>query len=91
MPRSPRRRCSEEHNRPGLKDLAFTRRIKDLAKTDINKALKDIMAGRISIKTKKLRGIAGSGGDGPPIGAFARPGPDDSQFRNRHGVTFGTN
>ena len=40
--------------------LIGTRRVKDLAKTDINKALKDIMAGktRVSIKTKKLRGKA---------------------------------
>jgi len=40
--------------------LIGTRRVKDLAKTDINKVLKDIMAGktRVSIKTKKLRGKA---------------------------------
>jgi integrase len=40
--------------------LLGTRRVKDLAKADINKALKDIMAGktRVSIKTKKLRGKA---------------------------------
>jgi len=37
-----------------------TRRVKDLTKTDINKVLKDIMAGktRVSVKTKKLRGKA---------------------------------
>jgi integrase len=36
------------------------RRVKDLTKTDINKVLKDIMAGktRVSVKTKKLRGKA---------------------------------
>jgi hypothetical protein len=35
-------------------------RVKDLTKTDINKVLKDIMAGktRVSVKTKKLRGRA---------------------------------
>jgi len=40
--------------------LIGTRRVKDLTKTDINKALKDIMAGktRVSVKTKKLRGKA---------------------------------
>ncbi|TAL82096.1 MAG: DUF4102 domain-containing protein [Beijerinckiaceae bacterium] len=40
--------------------LLGTRRVKDLAKADINKALKDIMAGktRVSVKTKKLRGKA---------------------------------
>ena len=40
--------------------LVGTRRVKDLTKTDINKVLKDIMAGktRVSIKTKKLRGKA---------------------------------
>ena len=34
--------------------------MKDLTKTDINKVLKEIMAGktRASVKTKKLRGIA---------------------------------
>jgi hypothetical protein len=48
--------------------LIGTRRIKDLTKTDINKVLKDIMAGktRVSVKTKKLRGKAtvrgGAGG-----------------------------
>jgi hypothetical protein len=38
--------------------LLGTRRVKDLTKTDINKVLKDIMAGktRVSVKTKKLRG-----------------------------------
>jgi hypothetical protein len=38
--------------------LLGTRRVKDLTKADINKALKDIMAGRtaVSVKTKKLRG-----------------------------------
>jgi len=37
--------------------LLGTRRVKDLTKTDINKVLKDIMAGktRVSVKTKKLR------------------------------------
>lgn len=40
--------------------LIGTRRVKDLVKADINKVLKDIMAGktRVSIKTKKLRGKA---------------------------------
>ena len=40
--------------------LLGTRRVKDLTKADINKALKDIMAGktRVSVKTKKLRGKA---------------------------------
>ncbi len=40
--------------------LIGTRRVKDLTKTDINKVLKDIMAGktRASVKTKKLRGKA---------------------------------
>ncbi|WP_342640258.1 tyrosine-type recombinase/integrase [Rhodoligotrophos ferricapiens] len=40
--------------------LIGTRRVKDLAKADINKVLKDIMAGktRVSVKTKKLRGKA---------------------------------
>jgi integrase len=40
--------------------LIGTRRVKDLVKADINKVLKDIMAGktRVSVKTKKLRGKA---------------------------------
>jgi integrase len=40
--------------------LIGARRVKDLTKTDINKVLKDIMAGktRVSVKTKKLRGKA---------------------------------
>lgn len=40
--------------------LIGTRRVKDLVRADINKVLKDIMAGktRVSIKTKKLRGKA---------------------------------
>jgi integrase len=40
--------------------LIGTRRVKDLTKTDINKVLRDIMAGktRVSVKTKKLRGKA---------------------------------
>jgi integrase len=40
--------------------LIGTRRVKDLTKADINKVLKDIMAGktRVSVKTKKLRGKA---------------------------------
>jgi integrase len=40
--------------------LIGTRRVKDLTKADINKVLKDIMAGktRVSVKTKKLRGRA---------------------------------
>jgi hypothetical protein len=40
--------------------LIGPRRVKDLSKADINKVLKDIMAGktRASIKTKKLRGKA---------------------------------
>jgi hypothetical protein len=38
--------------------LIGARRVKDLTKADINKVLKDIMAGktRVSVKTKKLRG-----------------------------------
>jgi len=47
--------------------LVGTRRVKDLTKADINKVLKDIMAGktRVSVKTKKLRGraiVRGGGG-----------------------------
>lgn len=40
--------------------LIGTRRVKDLVKADVNKVLKDIMAGktRVSVKTKKLRGKA---------------------------------
>ena len=40
--------------------LIGPRRVKDLVKADINKVLKDIMAGktRVSVKTKKLRGKA---------------------------------
>jgi integrase len=40
--------------------LIGTRRVKDLVKADVNKVLKDIMAGktRASVKTKKLRGRA---------------------------------
>ncbi|WP_413991179.1 tyrosine-type recombinase/integrase [Labrys okinawensis] len=40
--------------------LLGTRRVKDLTKTDVNKMLKDIMAGktRVSVKTDKLRGKA---------------------------------
>ncbi|MFG1247867.1 tyrosine-type recombinase/integrase [Xanthobacter flavus] len=40
--------------------LIGTRRVKDLTKADINKVLKDIMAGktRVAVKTKKLRGKA---------------------------------
>lgn len=40
--------------------LLGTRRVKDLTKADINKIMKDIMAGktRVSVKTKKLRGKA---------------------------------
>jgi hypothetical protein len=40
--------------------LLGPRRVKDLTKTDVNKVLKDIMAGktRVSVKTKKLRGKA---------------------------------
>ncbi|MBS4003881.1 MAG: integrase arm-type DNA-binding domain-containing protein [Afipia sp.] len=40
--------------------LVGTRRVKDLSKADVNKVLKDIMAGktRVSVKTKKLRGKA---------------------------------
>lgn len=40
--------------------LIGARRVKDLTKADINKVLKDIMAGktRIAVKTKKLRGKA---------------------------------
>ena len=47
--------------------LTGTRRVRDLTKADINKVLKDIMAGkaRVSVKTKKLRGrsiVSGSAG-----------------------------
>ncbi|HOV04580.1 MAG TPA: Arm DNA-binding domain-containing protein, partial [Kaistiaceae bacterium] len=44
----------ERHINP----LIGSRRVKDLVKSDINKVLKDIMAGktRVSVKTKKLRG-----------------------------------
>ena len=40
--------------------LIGTRRVKDLTRADINKVLKDIMAGktRVEVKTKKLRGKA---------------------------------
>ncbi len=40
--------------------LIGTRRVEDLVKADVNKVLKDIMAGktRVSVKTKKLRGKA---------------------------------
>lgn len=40
--------------------LIGPRRVKDLVKADVNKVLKDIMAGktRVSVKTKKLRGKA---------------------------------
>jgi integrase len=40
--------------------LIGTRRVKNLVKADVNKVLKDIMAGktRVSVKTKKLRGKA---------------------------------
>lgn len=40
--------------------LLGTRRVKDVTKADINKILKDIVAGksRVSVKTKKLRGKA---------------------------------
>jgi integrase len=40
--------------------LLGTRRVKDLTKTDVNKMLKDVMAGktRVSVKTDKLRGKA---------------------------------
>ena len=40
--------------------LVGTRRVKDLTKADVNKLLKDIMAGktRVSVKTDKLRGRA---------------------------------
>jgi integrase len=40
--------------------LIGTRRVKDLVKADVNKVLKDIMAGktRVNVKTKKLRGKA---------------------------------
>ena len=48
--------------------LIGTRRVKDLTRADINKVLKDIMAGktRVEVKTKKLRGKAiVRGGAGP--------------------------
>lgn len=40
--------------------LIGTRRVKDLTKADINRAMKDIMGGKtaVSVKTKKLRGKA---------------------------------
>lgn len=56
--------------------LLGTRRVKDLGKADIAKALKDIMAGktRCSVKTKKLRGKAivrgGAGTATRTIGLF---------------------
>jgi integrase len=56
--------------------LLGTRRVKDLTKADINKALKDIMAGKtaVSIKTSKLRGKAivtgGAGTATRTIGLF---------------------
>ncbi|RAI60715.1 MULTISPECIES: integrase family protein [Alphaproteobacteria] len=56
--------------------LLGTRRVKDLVKADITKALKDIMAGktRCSVKTKKLRGRAivrgGAGTATRTIGLF---------------------
>ncbi|QNA86664.1 integrase arm-type DNA-binding domain-containing protein [Sphingomonas sp. So64.6b] len=56
--------------------LLGTRRVKDLTKPDIAKALKDIMAGktRCSVKTKKLRGRAivrgGAGTATRTIGLF---------------------
>ncbi len=56
--------------------LLGTRRVKDLTKADINKALKDIMAGktRVSVKTTKLRGKAivrgGAGTATRTIGLF---------------------
>lgn len=56
--------------------LLGTRRVKDIAKADIAKALKDIMAGktRCNVKTKKLRGKAivrgGAGTATRTIGLF---------------------
>lgn len=56
--------------------LLGTRRVKDLTKADINKALKDIMAGKtaVSVKTSKLRGKAivtgGAGTATRTIGLF---------------------
>jgi len=56
--------------------LLGTRRVKDLSKADVNKALKDIMAGKtaVSVKTKKLRGKAivkgGAGTATRTIGLF---------------------
>jgi integrase len=56
--------------------LLGTRRVKDLTKADVAKALKDIMAGktRCSVKTKKLRGKAivrgGAGTATRTIGLF---------------------
>lgn len=56
--------------------LLGTRRVKDLTKADVTKALKDIMAGktRCSVKTKKLRGKAivrgGAGTATRTIGLF---------------------
>ena len=43
-----------------IQPLIGTQRVKDLVKADVNKVLKDIMAGktRVSVKTKKLRGKA---------------------------------
>jgi integrase len=58
------RRQNRGLEQPGIErhiiPLLGPRRVKDLTKTDINKALKDIMAGktRVSVKTKKLRGKA---------------------------------
>nr|WP_241232799.1 hypothetical protein [Paracoccus haematequi] len=53
------------------------RRVKDLTKADINKVLKDIMAGktRVSVKTKKLRGKAiVRGGAGTATRTVGLPG-----------------
>lgn len=55
--------------------LLGTRRVKDLTKADINKALKDIMAGKtaVSVKTKKLRGkaiVRGGAGTAKPKSLF---------------------
>jgi hypothetical protein len=62
--------------------LIGTRRVKDLVKADVNKVLKDIMAGktRVSVKTKKLRGKATVRGG---VGRRASYGPRRGSKRSR--------
>jgi hypothetical protein len=86
--------------------LIGTRRVKDLTSADINKVLKDIMAGktRVSVKTKKLRGKAiVRGGAGTATGLSdcwaasspmrSRPGSSTAILRTAFAsrkTTFGT-